>query len=154
MKDGFAVERKARGAIGHQTFALRATDGLAQIGLARAAELALAAFRRVQRNHMIAHRHRSNTGADFHHDAAAFVAEDGRENAFRVSAGQGIGVGMANASGDDADQHFAGLGRRDIHFDDIQWLTGGPGNSGAGFNHGTTPGSGALRALVGRGNSD
>lgn len=38
-----------------------------------------------------------------------FVTEHGREQALRVLAGQGVGIGMADTGGDDAHQHFTGL---------------------------------------------
>jgi hypothetical protein len=76
----------------------------------------------------------SHAFADRLDDAAAFVAEDGRGNAFRVVAGQREGIGVANAGGDDAHQHLAGLRRFDINFNDLQRLVGGKGNGGAGFD--------------------
>src|ERR1019366_8993629 len=49
-----AVAGKARGAIRHHTFALRRADRRAEIGLLRQAGFALAAFRRVERDDVIA----------------------------------------------------------------------------------------------------
>ncbi|KDC21494.1 hypothetical protein AZ20_1779, partial [Bordetella bronchiseptica E014] len=54
MEQGLAVDREARGAVRHQALALGGADGLAQVGLARQAELALAALGRVERNDMVA----------------------------------------------------------------------------------------------------
>ncbi len=54
VQDRLAVHAETARRIGHQPFALRAADQLAQIGLARQAELAMAAFRRVERNDVIA----------------------------------------------------------------------------------------------------
>ena len=45
--------------------------------------------------------------ADFLDDTAAFVAEDHREQAFRIGTGQRERIGVANAGGDDAHQHLA-----------------------------------------------
>ena len=52
--DRLAIQRESRGPVGHQSLALRDANGLAKIGLARRAEIALSAFRGVQRNDMIA----------------------------------------------------------------------------------------------------
>ncbi len=69
-----------------------------------------------------------------------FVAQDAGEHAFRILAGQGEGVGVADAGGDDAHQHLAGLRRRDVHLDDLQRLVGGEGDGGTGFDHRKAPG--------------
>src|SRR5690606_21210090 len=81
-----------------------------------------------------AHRYRGHALADRLDDAATLVAEDAGEDAFGVLAGQGIGVGVANTGGDDAYQHFAGLGRFDVHLDDLQRLVGAEGDGGARFD--------------------
>jgi hypothetical protein len=57
VKDRLAATSEARGTVGHQTFALCHTDGLAQVGLAAGAELALATLGSVQRNHVITGLH-------------------------------------------------------------------------------------------------
>ena len=48
-------------------------------------------------------------GADIHHDARAFMAEDRRKQPFRIGAGTGEFVGVADAGSLDLDQHLAGL---------------------------------------------
>jgi ornithine cyclodeaminase/alanine dehydrogenase-like protein (mu-crystallin family) len=82
VEDGLAVLAEAAGAVGHQALALGGADGLAQVGLARQAELALAAFRRVAGSRG-RRRDRGDAFADGLDDAAALMAEDGREDAFR-----------------------------------------------------------------------
>ena len=57
--------------------------------------------------------------AHFLHDAGAFVAKNGRKDTLRILAGQGVGIGVANAGGDDLHQHFPGLGAGHIHFFDL-----------------------------------
>ena len=109
VMDGLAAIRKAAGAVRHQSLALRGADGRAQVGLARGAALALAALRRVERDDVIACFQRPDAGADVHHDARAFVAEDRREQALRIGAGERVLVGVADAGGLDLDQHLAGL---------------------------------------------
>src|SRR5207249_10462719 len=103
------VQAEAAGGIAHQALALGAANQLAQIGLAREAELALAAFGRVERNDMVALPERGDAGADIDHDAGALMAQDGREDAFRVGARERVVVGVADAGGLDLDQHLAEL---------------------------------------------
>ena len=83
---------------------------------------------------MVADFERSDAFADGLDDAAAFMAQDGREDTFGVIARQGEGVGVADAGGDDAHQHFALFRRLDVHFDDLQRFIGGEGHGGAGFD--------------------
>ena len=137
--DRLAVVAEARGAVGHQALALGGAHRAAQVGLAGFAEFALAAFGGVQRDHVVADLDRGHALAHRLDDAAAFVAEDRREHALGVGAGQGVGIGMAHAGGDDAHQHFTGLGRRHVHFDDLQRLVGGKGHGGTGLDHGRSP---------------
>ena len=56
---------------------------------------------------MIALLQRRYAGPDVDYDARAFMAKDGGEYAFRVSAGECVVVGMANASGFDFYEHLA-----------------------------------------------
>ena len=65
---------------------------------------------------MIAFFQRRDAAADVDDHAGTFMAEDGRENAFRVSARQCVVIGMANAGGLDFYQHFAGLWPLQINF--------------------------------------
>jgi hypothetical protein len=106
-------------------------DSLAKIGLAAGAELAASALWRVERNHVIAHRHAGDPGAHFLHYSTAFVAENGREKSLRVLAGQGEGIGVAHPGRDDAHQDFSRPWRRYIDGLDGQRLTGFPGHGGA-----------------------
>jgi hypothetical protein len=55
VQDRLAAIREAAGAVRHDAAALGAADRLAQIGLGVEAVFALAAFRRVERNHVVAH---------------------------------------------------------------------------------------------------
>ncbi len=71
------------------------------------AELALAAFGRVKRNDVIALFKRGDAGTDVDHDARAFMAQDRRENAFRIGTRERVVVGMANPGGLDLNQHLA-----------------------------------------------
>src|SRR3546814_16624697 len=57
MEDRLPLVAEAAGAVRHHALALGRADGGAQIGLARQAASALAAFRRVERDHMVARLH-------------------------------------------------------------------------------------------------
>ena len=87
---------------------------------------------------MIAHFERSDALAHFLHDAAAFVAKNHRELAFRVGAGKRECIRMADTGRHNAHQHFAGLGSGHIDLLDGQRLTCLPGDGGARF-HGLHP---------------
>ena len=134
MKNWLAVVRKARGAIGHQAFALRGAHGHAQVGFAGFAEQALAAFGGVKRDDVVAGLDAGHARADFDDDARALVAEHGGEYAFGVISAQGESVGVANAGVGDFDQHFARLRRCYVDFDDLQGFSGFEGNGGFGFH--------------------
>ena len=139
MENRLAFVGEASSAVRHQAFALGRADSLAEVGLARLTEFALAAFRGVERNHMIAHSHRGHALANGFDHRATFVAEDRREDAFRIGTRQGVGVGVANAGGDHAQQHFTGLGHGDIDFNDLQGFLGLEGNGSARLDHPDSP---------------
>jgi hypothetical protein len=133
-----AADRQARCAVGHQPFALRRTHLLAQVGLARAAELALAALGGVKRNHVVAGHERGHAGADLDDDAGPLVAEHHREQDLGVVAREREGIGVAHAGVRDLHQHLAGARRGDVDFDDFKRFAGSEGDGGSGF-HGVTP---------------
>lgn len=145
MEQLLALVREARGAVRHQALALGSAYGLAQVGLAREAELALAAFRGVQRDHMVAHGHRGHALAYRFDDRAAFMAEDRREDAFRVGTGQGVGIGVADTTGDHTQQHFTGLGHGHVDFDDFQGFLGFEGYGSTGLDHQRSPDRGSIQ---------
>ncbi|MCY1437867.1 hypothetical protein D9M71_540450 [compost metagenome] len=135
MVDRLAVVGEAGGAVRHQALALGGAHRAAQVGLAGGAELALAALGGIQRDHVVADLQGGDALAHRLDDAAALVAEDAREHAFGVLPRQGVGIGVAHTGSDDAHQHFAGLGRRDIHLDDLQRLIGSEGYGGTRLDH-------------------
>ena len=134
MKHGLAIAFEAAGAIGHQALALRRADRRAQIGLARQATFALAAFRRVERDDVIALLERGDAGAHVHHDARALVAQHAGKQPLRVGARQGEIIGVANAGRLDFNENFAGLRPVEVDLDDFQRLFGGECDGGAGFH--------------------
>jgi hypothetical protein len=89
--------------------------------------------------------------AHFHHDACAFVAQHGGEDAFGVVTAQGEGVGVTDAGMGDLDQHLASLGRRDVDLDDLQGFSGFEGYGGAGFHGQVFLGRLRMRWLPGAG---
>jgi hypothetical protein len=71
-------------------------------------------------------------------DAGPFVAENHREQSFRVRARTGELIGMANAGCLEFDQHFAGLRPVEIDRHDLQRLAGRVTNGSFGL-HGLYP---------------
>ena len=122
--DRLALIGEAAGAVRHHALALRGADRRAQIGLLAQAAFALAAFGRVERDHVVAGFHRCHALADFTDDACALVAEDGGENSLAVEAVERISVGVTDPRRLDLDQHFAGLRPVEIDFDDLERLLG------------------------------
>ena len=101
--------REAAGAVGHHALALGRADRRAEVGLARQAGFALPAFRRVERDDVVALLHRGHARPDLDHDAGALVAEDRPGRALRIGAGQRELVGVADPGRLDLDQHLAGF---------------------------------------------
>ena len=105
--DHLLADGKAAGPVGHDALALGRANRGAQVGLLREAGFALAAFRRVERNDVIALLDRGDAGPDIDHDARAFMAENDREQSFRIRSGAREFVGVADAGRLDLDQHLA-----------------------------------------------
>src|SRR3546814_16464746 len=74
-----AFVREATAAVGHHALALGRAHRDAEVGLAGPAELALAAFGGVQRDHVVAGRDAGHALAHFHHHARPLVAQHPRE---------------------------------------------------------------------------
>ena len=68
-----------------------------------------AALRREQRHDVVARADQRDAVADALDDARALVPEHARRVAGRVGAGGGVEVGVADAAGDEAHEHLAGL---------------------------------------------
>ena len=105
----------------------------------RGAGFALPAFRRVQRNDVVALLQRGHARPDVNDDTRAFVAEHHREQPFRIAARAREFIGMTDAGRLDLDQHFAGLGTCEIQRDDFEWLTGFPADGCARFHSSFAP---------------
>jgi len=124
MQHLLALEREAAAAVGHEALALGDADLLAEIGLAAEAVLALAAFRRVERDDMVALLQRLHLGSHVHHDAGAFMAEDRGKRALRIFTGQREPIGVAKPRGLHFHQDFAGLRAFEVHLFDAERLPG------------------------------
>jgi hypothetical protein len=105
-----------------------------QIGLLAQATFALAAFGRVQRDHVISRFHRDYARADFANDACALMAENGWKDSLAVEAVECIGVGVANPGCLYLDKDFTGLGAVEVEFDDFKGLLRFERDSGASFH--------------------
>ena len=103
------------------------------------AVLALAAFRRVERDDVIALLDRLHLRPDLDHHAGALVTEDRREQALGIGAGQRELVGVADPGRLDLDQHLAGFRPLELHGLDRERLSGLVGNCRA-YLHGRLPG--------------
>src|ERR1700737_788451 len=113
--DALALEREAAGAVRHHALALRHPDLLAEIGLAAEAVLALAAFRRVEGDDVIALLEAGDAGTDVDDDAGALMTEDGGKQPLGIGAGERVLVGVADARRLELDQHLAGARPVELH---------------------------------------
>src|SRR5215475_10800285 len=129
--DRLALVAEAAGAVGHHALALGGADRGAEIGLLAEAAFALPAFRRVQRDDVIAHFHRCHAGADLADDARALMAENRWKYSFAVETVERVGVGVTDSGRLDFDQDLAGLRTFEIDFDDFERLPGFESDSGA-----------------------
>ena len=133
-----AADGEAAGAVRHQALALGLADRDAEIGLAGEAEFAMAAFRRVERNHMVAGLERGDAGAGIDDHARSLMAQNGGKQPLRVCPGERVGIGMANAGRPDLHQDLALAGAVEFHGFDAERLAGFQGYGGAGL-HGRRP---------------
>ena len=134
MVDCLALIGKTRGAVRHHTLALGRADRRAEIGFLARAGLTLTAFRRVERDDMIAFLEAGYTGANLPDDACAFVAENTRKQAFAVQSIQRVGIGMANTGRHEFDQDFTVLRPIQVELDNFQGLLGFKRHSRACFH--------------------
>ncbi len=88
---------------------------------------------------MIARLHARHAGADFTHDAGAFMTEDRGEETFRVETRQGVLIGVADTGRLDLDQHLASLRSVQVELDDLERFLRLEGDSGAGFQKDLLP---------------
>lgn len=84
MEDLLALAGEAGGLIRHETAALGGANGLAEIGLAAGAELALAALGGVKRDDVVAWGNLGNALTDGLNNTASLVAQDRREETLGV----------------------------------------------------------------------
>src|SRR5208337_2566092 len=133
VENPVAAAREARRAVRHHPLPLSGADRRAEVGLAREAGRALAAFGRVERNDVVALQRAGHARPDVDDHPRALVPEDGGKEPFRVGAGQGELVGVADAGRLDLDEDLAFAGPIEIDLRDLERLSGGDADSGAGF---------------------
>jgi hypothetical protein len=90
-----------------------------------------AALRGEQRHDVVARAHQRHAVTDLLDHAGALVPEHARRVAGRVGAGGGVQVGVADAAGDEADEHLAGLRLLQVDVLDDEWLAEFLENGGA-----------------------
>src|SRR5216683_7682853 len=115
-----AGRREAAAPVGHHAASLGLADRGAQVRSAGEAGRALAAFRNVERDHMVAEAQRTHARADFGHHARSLMAEDRRKKALGVLARERVSVGMTYATRLDLDQHLALSGSVEIDGLDLE----------------------------------
>ena len=134
VQDLPAVAVEPTGSVRHQSLTLGGANGLTEIGLAGSTERAFAAFRGIQRDNVVAGLYAGDAFAHLLDYCAALVTEDRRECAFRVLAGQGVGIRVANTRCNDAYQHLARLRPVEVDLFDGQGLPGSPGYGRSSFH--------------------
>ncbi len=107
MPDRLTIARQARGAVGEVALVLLLADRQAQVGPRAEAVDALPALGREQGDRVVADRDRAHVRAERLHDARALVPEHGRGISGRIDPRSGVHVGVADAAGDEPDQHLA-----------------------------------------------
>src|SRR5258705_1279396 len=118
--DRLALVGEAAGSVGHHALALRRANRGAQVGLLAQAAFALAAFWRVERDHVIARFHRYHAGANLANDTCALMAEDRRKDSFAVKTVKRVGVGMTDPCRLYLDKDFTGFRSVQINLDDLE----------------------------------
>lgn len=123
-----AHRREALRAIGHHATTLRRPHGLAQVRLARQAELALTALCRVEQDHIVALLHVRHTLTHRLNDARALVAQNRRERSLGIATRQRVRIGVAQARERHTHAHLSGAGRRHTHLLNLERLLRLPRN--------------------------
>src|SRR6185369_15401723 len=132
--DRLALVAEARRAVRHHALALGRADRGAKIGLLAEAAFALAAFRRVERNHVIACLDRRHARPDLADDARTFMTENRRKDSFAVEAVERVGIGVTDSGRFYLDEDLTGLRAVQIDLDDFERLLGLECDSSAGLH--------------------
>ena len=122
MAHRLAVARQARRPVGQIALVLLLANREAEIRARAEAVDALAALRREERHDVVARLDGSDVGADALDDARALVSEHGRRVARRIGARRGVEIGVADAAGDEADEHLTRPRLREIDLLDDERL--------------------------------
>ncbi|KNX41050.1 hypothetical protein ROTO_23510 [Roseovarius tolerans] len=125
MMDRRAIQHpEPRRPIRQQALALRRADRLAEVGLGMQAIVAFAAFGRIERNDVITHLEARHPLADLNDDTGPLMAQNGRENPFRVIARAGELVGMTQPRRLDLHQNLTRLRAVQLNLHDLQRFPG------------------------------
>ena len=99
----------------------------------------MTAFRRVQRNDVIALFYAGHTAPGIHHHAGALVTQDRREQPLGIGAGKREFIGVADA-GRFYFNHYLALARAiELHGCDLERLSSGDSNGGANIHKAGSP---------------
>ncbi len=107
MPNGLAVAGEASRPVGEKALVLLLADGEAEVGARVEAVNAFAALRREERDDVVTGHDAGHPAADVLDNAGPLVPEHGRRVAGGVSAGSGEEVGVADAAGNEANEHLA-----------------------------------------------
>ena len=129
-----AIERKARGTIGHQPLTLGRAHGTTQVGLAREAEFTLATLSGVERNDMVTRLDAGDALTHRFDNTGAFMTQYRGEQAFRVSTGKRVSIRMANTGRHHTYQYLSRLGVLNVNLGQFKGLARSYSNGGTRFH--------------------
>ena len=120
MTHRLALDRETCRAVGEVALVLLLADRKTEVRAIAEAVDALAALRREERDDVVADRERADAVTDLLNHARAFVPEHRRRVAGRIRARRGVEIGVADAAGDEANEHLARtrLGQVDLAHDE------------------------------------
>jgi hypothetical protein len=122
VADRLAVARQPGGAVRQEPLTLLLADREAEVRARVAAVLALAALRREERDHVVAHRHVAHALADALDHARTLVPQHRRRVARRIGARSRVEIRVAHPAGDEPDEHLARLRLRELELLQLERL--------------------------------
>lgn len=134
VEELFTLAAEALGLVWHDTLTLGGTNGLAEVGLAGLAELALTALGSVEEDDRVALLDVVDALADGLDDTGAFVTENGGEGTFGIGTRESVGIRVAETGVGDLDTNLARTRRLNLDFFDRHGLAGLPGDGGLAFD--------------------
>ena len=134
MIDRLALVAEAARGIRHQSFALRRAHALAQVGFFGQAIIALAAFRGVERNDVIALLERRHARGRFPRRSPRLHGPECSGTGPRNPARHRVGIGMTETGRLDLDEHLAVPRPLEVDLDDLERFLSFECDSGARFH--------------------